>query len=145
MTSHVDRDMRLSLPSPQDFVRLRSYTAWGDITQHEAHDALDNSLLGVHLRRNNETIAMARLVGDGVLNVYIQDVVVKPSHRRKGLGQKMLTTLITHMKDCLPAHCTVGLMAAYGQDAFYTQLGFASRPYTKAGAGMTASLKDLLS
>ena len=135
----------ISLPSPQDFVRLRSYTAWGDITKSEARDALKHSLLGVHMRQDNQTIAMARLVGDGVFNVYIQDVIVKPSHRGKGLGQKMLTTLITHMKDCLPTNCTVGLMAAYGQDAFYTRFGFASRPHRNAGAGMTASIEDLLS
>ena len=88
---------------------------------------------------------MCRLVGDGVFNVYIQDVIVKPSHRGKGLGQNMLTTLITHMKNRLPTTCTVGLMAAYGQDGFYTRFGFTPRPHSKAGAGMTASLEDLLS
>ena len=135
----------LALPSPEDFVRLRNETSWGDITLKQAKIALNNSLLGVHLHSNDETIAMCRLVGDGVFNVYIQDVVVKPSRRGKGLGQKMLKTLITHMKDNLPTSCTVGLMAAYGQDGFYTQLGFISRPNSQFGAGMTANIKDLLS
>ena len=145
MSRLTDIYMELSLPSAQDFVRLRRYASWGDITLGPAQKALNNSLLGVHIRCNNETVAMCRLVGDGVFNVYIQDVIVKPSHQGKGLGQKMLATLITHMKDNLPTTCTVGLMAAYGQDGFYKQFGFSSRPHTNTGAGMTANLKDLLS
>ncbi|MEP6343417.1 MAG: GNAT family N-acetyltransferase [Maricaulaceae bacterium] len=141
----MDISTKLSVPSAQDFVRLRDDTTWGSITQEDAQKALDNSLLGVHLRQNRETIAMCRLVGDGVFNVYIQDVIVKPSLRGKGLGQKMLITLINHMKNSLPTTCTVGLMAAYEQDGFYTRLGFTLRPHSKAGAGMTASLEDLLS
>lgn len=134
----------INLPSPEDFIRLRSYTSWGCVDVAQAEQALKNSLMGIYLRGDDETIAMARIVGDGVFNVYIQDVIVKPSHRRKGLGRNMLSTLITHMKSCLPADCTIGLMAAKEQDGFYTKLGFTSRPSSQFGAGMTAQLKELL-
>jgi len=86
---------------------------------------------------------MARCIGDAVFNVYIQDVVVKPSWRGQGVGYKMITALITHMKPLLPPDCTLGLMAAIGQDRFYTRLGFTARPNKNYGAGMTAQLKDL--
>jgi len=87
---------------------------------------------------------MARCIGDGVFNVYIQDVVVKPAWRGKGLGQKMMASFISHLKSNLPPDCTIGLMAAHGQDAFYTQFGFISRPTADFGAGMSAQLKDLM-
>ena len=144
---HADMgiNLTLSLPSPVDFIRLRSVTYWGAIEIGPTQKALEQSLMGVCLYKEDELIGMARVIGDGVFNVYIQDVVVKPSFQGQGLGRKMLTTLTAHMKQELPANCTVGLMAADGQDAFYSQLGFNARPYNGYGAGMSAQLKDLSS
>ena len=144
---HADMgiNLTLSLPSPVDFIRLRNVTNWGTIEIGPTQKALEQSLMGVCLYKEDELIGMARVIGDGVFNVYIQDVVVKPSFQGQGLGRKMLTTLTAHMKQELPANCTVGLMAADGQDAFYSQLGFNARPYNVYGAGMSAQLKDLSS
>jgi len=133
----------LACPDAASFVQLRQTAGWGQITRDDAARALKHSLYGISLYDANELIGMARCVGDGVFNVYIQDVVVKPSWRGKGLGRHMLQTLISHIKPLLPLDCTLGLMAAIGQDGFYTGLGFTARPNERFGAGMTAQLKDL--
>lgn len=130
-------------PSPEDFVRLRLTANWGDVSLEDARTALRHSLFCINLYNAGELIGMARCIGDGVFNVYIQDVVVKPSWRGKGLGRDMIRSLILHMKPKLPSGCTIGLMAAIGQDGFYAQLGFTQRPNKNFGAGFTAQLKDL--
>ena len=150
----------IDLPTPRGFVRLRNMARWGDVTPEQARRALSHSVMGICLydavakkevsKAENkaqepirELIGMARLVGDGVFNVYIQDVIVKPCYQRQGLGRIMLKALIVNMTKTLDADCTIGLMAANGQSGFYTQFGFKARPRTGFGAAMSAQLKDL--
>jgi len=146
----MDINLTLTLPSAEDFIALRKQTDWGSVDVQATRKALDQSLMGVCLYKGKELVGMARVIGDGVFNVYIQDVVVKPCYQRQGYGRKMLRALTAHMKQLLPDSCTVGLMAASGQDGFYSKLGFNARPYNMAagnsyGAGMSAQLKDLSS
>ena len=133
----------ISLPTPSDFTLLRNMVGWGKVTDDQAVATLKHSLSGACLYKADELIGMARVVGDGVFNVYIQDVIVKPYCQKQGLGRMMLKALIAHMAHTLPPSCTVGLMAAAGQDGFYTAFGFKTRPRNGFGAGMSAQLKDL--
>lgn len=88
-------------------------------------------------------IGMARVIGDGVLNLYIQDVIIAKGYRSKGLGARVLAQIITDLQSVAPKECTIGLMAAKGQSAFYTRFGFTARPNDKADAGMSAALNTL--
>ncbi len=130
-------------PSPVGFAALRETVGWGDISKDDAKSALEHSLFGISLYDDEQLIGMARCIGDGVFNVYIQDVIVKPNYRGKGLGSAMIRAFLSHIKPQLPAGCTIGLMAAAGQDEFYMRLGFTKRPNTDFGAGFSAQLKDL--
>ena len=132
-----------TLPSPDAFAALRNSVGWGQITLEQAEAALANSLCGVIADLNGKTIGMARVIGDGVLNIYIQDVIIIEGHRRKGIGQALMTELLMDLKRSYPAGCTVGLMAAKDQDAFYASFGFIPRPSDVYGAGMIAALGDL--
>ena len=86
---------------------------------------------------------MARAVGDGILNIYIQDVVVAKSYRGQGIGRKLMTALIDDLIRTAPASCMIGLFAAENQDGFYAQFGLAPRPHTGFGPGMHSALSDL--
>jgi len=63
-------------------------------------------------------IGMARVIGDGVINAYIQDVIIAPDYRGKGVGKAVMQALISQMRHNLPTNCTIGLMAAKEQDDF---------------------------
>lgn len=144
----MDISYVIGQPSPSDFARLRNLAGWGDVTQEQAQRALANSIMSICLydeaqHKTKHLIAMARCVGDGVFNVYIQDVIVKPCYQGQGLGRTMLKALITNMTKALNPNCTIGLMAAEGQCGFYTQFGFKVRPNTGFGPGMSAQLKEL--
>ena len=132
-----------TLPSPQVFKNLRDSAAWGEITLEQSKLALASSLGGISALYEGELVAMARFVGDGTLNIYIQDVIVAEPHRGRGIGKELIKQLLAFLKNNYPADCTIGLMAAKGQDGFYAQFGFTARPSHVYGAGMIAPLGDI--
>lgn len=83
------------------------------------------------------------MVGDGVLNVYIQDVIVTQAFQRLGVGQALVSALIDALSKRCGPNCLIGLFAADGQDEFYTQFGFTARPQSGFGPGMHAALSKL--
>lgn len=139
MTIRID----LRLPNAEEFQRLRSEVSWGPLTLPQAHAALAASLGGAVATIEGKTVGMARLVGDGVLNIYIQDVIVKESLRSVGVGQALMKSLIKHLTDTYPSDCLIGLFAADGQDGFYAKFGFKTRPVIGFGPGMHATGSDL--
>jgi N-acetylglutamate synthase-like GNAT family acetyltransferase len=73
-------------------------------------------------KKSKKAIGMGRLISDGVSDAYIQDLVVLPEYRDKGIGREIVKTLINHCKK-KEIHW-VGLIAEPDQDGFYSNLGF---------------------
>lgn len=133
------------LPSPEQFVEMRIESGWDVPSLQEAKTAIDLSLCGILLMENENVIGMARVLGDGVLCLFIQDVIVAKSCRGKRYGGLIMQKLIDYLQSNYSPNCTVGLMAAKGKVGFYERCGFQSRPSAKTDAGMTAPLHTLRS
>lgn len=68
------------------------------------------------------SVGMGRIISDGVADGYIQDLVVIPEFRGKGVGRKILRTLLAF---CYERNITwIGLIAEPGTEEFYTSIGF---------------------
>ena len=68
-------------------------------------------------------IGMARVLSDGRSDAYIQDVVVLPADRGRGVGRGLVACLRDH---CLGSGLRwIGLVAQPGTEGFYRRLGFA--------------------
>lgn len=67
-------------------------------------------------------IGMARALSDGVSDAYIQDVIVDPDFRGKGIGAGLVETLARRLKD--DGVNWIGLVAENGSEAFYGRIGF---------------------
>lgn len=132
-----------ALPNVAAFKALRDTAGWSHISLVEAQQALANSLHGVTAYDGEKAIGMARIIGDGVINAYIQDVVIAPDYRGQGVGKAVMLALIVDMQQSIPAECTIGLLAAKGQEGFYSSFSFITRPNTDYGAGMFAKLANL--
>jgi len=74
-------------PSVDEFNLLRSGIGWGNIDEAIAKTSLANSLFHVTIRDNEQLIAMGRIVGDGAMYFYVQDIVVHPNYQKCGLGK----------------------------------------------------------
>jgi GNAT superfamily N-acetyltransferase len=70
----------------------------------------------------DRAVGMARVLSDGASDAYIQDVVVLPSHRRRGIG----AALVAFLRDWCAGRGIgwVGLVAEPGTTEFYGRLGF---------------------
>ena len=127
-------------PPVHDFITLRANCGWGDLDEEVAYRALGSGIINVTLYEGDEVVGFGRVVGDGVLYFYIQDLIVKRNCRGQGLGKMLMGQLLMKITDCAPKGASVGLMSATGKENFYKQFGFKVRPSAKFGAGMTLDI-----
>ena len=96
---------------------------------------MHNSLFSVCVIHNykNNVIGCGRLVGDGGIYFYIQDVIVLPEFQGKGIGKHIMASIMDYLKACAPPNAFVGLMAAKGVSKFYERYDFMERPADAPG------------
>ena len=76
---------------------------------------------------------MGRVVGDGSIYFYIQDVIVLPEYKGKGVGKRIMMEIERYLDKTISHYAFIGLMAADGVASFYHQFGFAKRPKEAPG------------
>jgi predicted N-acetyltransferase YhbS len=125
------------LPTAEEYNALRAEAGWGTYEPAAAARWLPASVYGVCAVDAGVTVGMARVVGDGGLVFYVQDVVVAASHRRQGIGTRLMESVMAFVAGRAAPGAVVGLMSAAGKEAFYERFGFARRPTERFGCGMT--------
>jgi len=90
--------------------------------------SLANSLYHVVALHDETVIGMARVVGDGALYFYIQDVAVVPLHQGRGVGATLMEHVMGYLKQHAPEKAFIGLFAAAGTLPFYACYDFAVHP-----------------
>lgn len=111
---------------PEDFVRLRIETGFAEIPVEHARKALQNGLVNVSARYRDELVGMGRLVGDGAMYWYLQEIIVLPRYQRQGIGTMIVNHLVEYAKtnSATGRFTTVGGVSARGKEAFYEKMGF---------------------
>ena len=110
----------------EDFIRLRIETGFAEIPVEHARKALQNGLINVSAIYNGELVGMGRLVGDGAMYWYLQEIIILPKFQRKGIG----TMIVNHLVDYAKANSitgkftTIGGVSAKGKEPFYEKMGF---------------------
>lgn len=120
------------------YLKLRASVGWKQLSNEQAKLALKNSIYTVTAFVDEKPVGMGRMVGDGAVICYIQDLVVCPSYQKLGVGDKIMNKLICHANDLrMPdTELMLCLMCAKGRESFYTRYGFISRPTDSLGPGM---------
>ncbi|HSD57210.1 MAG TPA: GNAT family N-acetyltransferase [Methanotrichaceae archaeon] len=68
------------------------------------------------------SIGMGRVISDGIADAYIQDVVVLPQWRKKGVGKMVISALV---EGCNSRGISwIGVIAQPGSEKLYRALGF---------------------
>ena len=119
---------------PQEFMRIREELGFPAVTFAAAARALRDDLFDVVVLLDGETpVACCRVIGDGALTFYVQDLLVVPKMQRKGVGTKVIRLVLGHLGTIAPPGAFVGLMAAPGTESFFARNGFAARPADAPG------------
>lgn len=122
------------LPSVEEYRLLREVVGWGNISDDATEAGLRSSLYSVCLLKEGQVVGCGRIVGDGGLYFYIQDIIVIPQHQKSGLGKRIMERIFSYLDVHAADGVFVGLMAAPGVALFYERLGFYER--TSEGPGM---------
>ncbi|HEX6230165.1 MAG TPA: GNAT family N-acetyltransferase [Actinomycetota bacterium] len=124
----VERD-----PTVTEYQRLRRAVGWGEMTDEGVAAGLPHALYAVVLVHGDEVIGCGRVVGDGGLYFYVQDVIVLPGYRGRGLGARIMEAVMAYLERTARPGAFIGLMAAEGVEGFYESYGFRRRPDDRPG------------
>ncbi len=120
-------------PAVEDYRRLILAVGWNDHSDKAILAALSHSLYCVCLVRGKKVIGCGRVVGDGAIYFYIQDVIVLREYRGLGLGRRMMDAVMGYIERTAEPNAFIGLMAAEGVAGFYERYGFTPRPDGRPG------------
>lgn len=81
------------MPSPDTFIQFRAACGWGRINEIQAELALSNSLYFVSAFHDDKIVGFGRVVGDGALNYYIQDLIIKADYHNQSIGSIIMKML----------------------------------------------------
>lgn len=112
--------------SAEDFIRLKLAAGFIERPLHQVEVALKNGLFNVSAICDGKVVGMGRLVGDGAMYWYLQEIIVQPEYQGKGIGKSIVNRLLEHIKStALPGTIIdVGLTAVKGKEPFYEKAGF---------------------
>lgn len=115
------------IPPVEAYMMLRDSAGWGNMDPESTRAGLENSLYSVCVENRGQIIAYGRIVGDGHVYFYIQDVIVLPEYRGRGLGRKIMAAIMAYLKANAKKRAFVGGFAAKGVMEFYYPYGFKER------------------
>lgn len=124
------------LPTPTEWQYLREVSEWKVFSEKVFDIAAKHSIFGVCVYNQNEIIGMGRIVGDGIICFYIQDVFVIKEYRNKYIGTLIMKHLLNYIKTYGERDATIALFSHVGTEKFYNELGFLVREKNGKGSGM---------
>ena len=121
--------MKLEHRSPTilEYKKLRASVGWWDVDEGAAETALTNSLFAVVAVEKGNLVGFGRIVGDGGLYFYIQDLIIHPEFQEKGFGKQVMDELMSFVRANAKSGAFIGLMAAKGLESYYESFGFKVR------------------
>lgn len=128
MDENICGEIRLvdNILQAEDFVRLRIEAGFAEVPVEHARKALQNGLINVSAIYNGELVGMGRLVGDGAMYWYLQEIIILPQFQRKGIGTMIVNHLVEYAKvnSTSGKFTTIGGVSAKGKEPFYEKMGF---------------------
>jgi ribosomal protein S18 acetylase RimI-like enzyme len=133
--SNTEYTILEGIPTPQVYHDLRKLAGMTPPPMEAVPKALANSFVGflAYERRHmtddttpgpdQKAVAMGRLLGDKSLFLLLCDVAVHPDHQRKGLGKRIMQSLIDYVDNHAP-EAYVSLVAEPAGQGLYPRYGF---------------------
>lgn len=111
-------------PAFEEYYKLCLSVGWDSLNFDAAKQGIKNSVYAIVVMYGDEAVGMARVIGDGSMYFYLQDIVVAPAHQQKGLGKLMLEKIFDYLNEHAPVPAFVGLFATAEGEGLYEKFGF---------------------
>lgn len=128
-------EFKHNIPTLEEYKYLCDSVGWTNYMNFEvAETSLKHSIHCITVNDNEKMIGMGRIVGDGSIYFYIQDIVVHPDYQKYGIGKEIMHRLVTYLHENAPDKAFVGLFASEGKESFYEKFDF--KDYSPNMTGM---------
>lgn len=124
-----------SMPSAKEYCHLRAKSGLTPKTVEAARLALPNTWFGVQVMHEGAPVGMGRIMGDGGCHFQVVDVAVLPRHQGKGLGKRIMSSLMEYFENNAPKSAHISLIADGTAKDLYHQFGF--EPTAPKSIGMS--------
>lgn len=80
----------------EEILSLYASVGWTAYTEHPQvlRQGFAHSLLTLGAYEGETLLGLVRAVGDGATIVFVQDLLVRPEHQRKGIGSALLQAIL---------------------------------------------------
>lgn len=131
-------------PTAKEYIEMRKNAGWFAYKDLDAVErGFANSLYNISVRKNGKLIAMGRVIGDGSVYFYIQDIIVSKEYQKKGIGTQIMNKIMSYIDTVAMNNARVGVFTALNKEPFYEKFDFIARPNETAGCGMMHIYKRL--
>lgn len=120
-------------PTVDEFRGLRGPSDVGEMSDESLAAGLASALYSCVVVRDGDVVACGRVIGDGGMYFYVQDVFVLPEYNGRGLGVKVMDAVIGYLERVARPGAFVGLMDPENAEGFYERYGFQRRPDESPG------------
>ncbi len=112
-------------PTLDEYRALCDAVGWSPVIDFEAAQiSLARSLVAVVAVHEGRVVGMGRLVGDGAMYAYLQDLAVDPVFHRRGIGDALVARLVAHARARLRPKAFLGVFATAAGADLYRRHGF---------------------
>lgn len=127
-----------NIDNVEEYNYLFDIVGWGSYPVEISKKALSNNIYSVSIYDNDNIIGYGRLIGDGIIFLYIHDIMVKPEYQGKGIGKTIMQKLLSKVEELRKENpdLLLYLGASKGKEDFYRKCGFITREEAGLGAGM---------
>lgn len=123
--------------TPEEYNQLRNSVGWDSKDINVIEKALKSSAIIKKVMIDNETIGMARTIGDGLYYLVV-DVVVNKDYQGMGIGKILIEEIVKDIYNKMKEgqKVSINLMSMQGKEEFYEKCGFRKVPFDYTGYGM---------
>ena len=95
------------------YLELRQSVNFRKLTRDQAKKGLSNSMYTLVAFKDGKAVGMGRIVGDGAIICYVQDLIIRPEVQGEGIGGLILETLKKFVAFAELLNCNVKMAVSY--------------------------------
>lgn len=125
--------LNIDVLNTEIYQTIRNTTNWESIENHQVEIALKKDLFSIMVSHLGKPVGIGRVIGDGAIYFYIQDVIVIPDYQGIGVGRLIMEGIENYLSIHATGSSFIGLMAVERVEGFYEKYGYNVRPSSKPG------------